>query len=33
MQGEGVEDMDVRELGLDRIEKACDNPKEGYIPS
>jgi hypothetical protein len=27
-----VEDTDLGELDLEGIEKACDNPKTGYIP-
>lgn len=27
-----AEDMELRELDLEGIEKACDNPKTGYIP-
>ena len=27
-----VEDMELGELDLEGIEKACDNPKIGYIP-
>ena len=26
-----VEDMDLGEMDLEGIEKACDNPKTGYI--
>jgi len=33
MQGEDEEDMEVGELNLEEIEKACMNPKEGYIPT
>ena len=28
-----VDDMELGELDLEGIEKACDNPKTGYIPS
>lgn len=27
-----VEDMELGDLDLEGIEKACDNPKTGYIP-
>ena len=27
-----AEDMELGELDLEGIEKACDNPKTGYIP-
>ena len=30
--GGNVEDMELGELDLEGIEKACDNPKIGYIP-
>ena len=26
------EDMELGELDMEGIEKACDNPKYGYIP-
>ena len=33
MQGEEEEDMEVGDLDLEKIEQACLNPVEGYIPS
>jgi hypothetical protein len=27
-----IENMELGELDLECIEKACDNPKTGYIP-
>lgn len=33
MQEEDGEDMEVGELDLDGIEKACEDLSEGYIPT
>jgi len=33
MQEEEGDDMEVGELDLDGIEKACEDPSEGYIPT
>lgn len=33
MHGEEIEDMGVGEMDLGEIEKACNDPTEGYIPS
>lgn len=31
-QENNIEEVELRELDLDNIEKACDNLNEGYIP-
>lgn len=33
MKEEEGEDMEVRDLDLEGIEKACEDPAEGYIPT